>query len=524
MFESLNPLFDRFGGARRVLTLGVGVLAIGLIVVVSRWATRPALVPVVAAVPLEQVDGITRRLTQEGVTWELGRGGTDVMVKEIDLPKARVALAKDGMPSAGRPGMEIFDKPAYAMTDFTQRINYRRALEGELERTIGQMRGVASAKVHLAIHETSTFRRSDSPSRASVVLGIRGNEGPSIDVVRGIAQMVASSVDGLAAEHVTVNDDAGRLLSKPVDATATGLSSRQLEQQQEIEELYRSKAADMVDQVVGIGNGKVAVTAAVNFDRLERTTQTVDPERQVTATEQKAEIVPGAQGGAGSTNQAIQYENSRSTESFAQAVGSVQRLNVSVLVNDRKIGTGDSARYEPRTSAELARLDTLVKSAVGFDSARGDRVTVVGVPFARPEVIPEVAPPAPTIIEKIQVNQPLILNVGALVMAFVIGFMALRSMRAPAGVPALAAAGAASAALAAGSYQQGALPQPDRFDYAALPSGPQQEVHDASRVIQMTPELAALQANQETKHRVTNTVDQQPEVAAKLIRAWMKEA
>ncbi|MCC6316063.1 MAG: flagellar M-ring protein FliF [Gemmatimonadaceae bacterium] len=522
MFESLNPLFDRLGGVRRAMTLGVGVLAIGLIVVVSRWATRPALVPVVAGVPLEQVDGVTRRLTQEGVTWELGRGGTDVMVKEIDLARARVALAKDGMPSAGRPGMEIFDKPAYAMTDFTQRINYRRALEGELERTIGQMRGIAGAQVHLAIHETSTFRRSDTPSEASVVLRLRSNEEPSPDVVRGIAQMVASSVDGLDAEHVTVNDDAGRLLSRPVDASATGLSSRQLELQREIEEHFRTKAAEMVNQVVGTGNGKVAVTASVNFDRLERTTQTVDPERQVTATEQKAEIVPGAQGGAGSTNQAIQYENSRSTESFAQAVGSVQRLNVSVLVNDRLIGTGDSARSEPRSVAELARLDTLVRSAVGYDSTRGDRITVVSVPFARPEVVAEPAPPAPTLIERVQVNQGLILNSGALVFAFVIGFMALRSMRAPANATALAAATGAAALPTGAGYAPAAIAAPERFDYAALPSGP--EVHDGPRSMTMTPELAALQANQETKHRVATTVDQQPEVAAKLIRAWMKEA
>jgi flagellar M-ring protein FliF len=163
-----------------------------------------------------------------------------------------------------------------------------------------------------------------------------------------------------------------------------------------------------------------------------------------------------------------------------------------------------------------------VKSAVGFDSVRGDRVTVVGVPFARPEVIPEEPVLAPTMIEKVRVNQPLILNVGALVMAFVIGFMALRSMRTT--TPQLAAAGAGTEALAAGPGYQAALPQAERFDFTALPSGPSQEVHDGSRVVQMTPELAALQANQETKHRVTNTVDQQPEVAAKLIRAWMKEA
>ena len=522
MLESLNALFDRFGGGRRVATLGVGLLAVALIVAVSRWATRPALVPLVSSAPLASVDGITRRLTQEGVTWALARGGTDVMVAEADLPRARVALAKDGMPSSGRPGMEIFDKPAYAMTDFTQRINYRRALEGELERTIGQMRGVAGAQVHLAIHETSTFRRGDTPSEANVVLRLQGSESPTSDVVRGIAQMVASSVDGLDAEHVTVNDDDGRLLSRPLDDSAAGLSSRQLDMQREIEDHFRSKADDMVNQIVGRGNGRVEVTASVNFDRLERQTQTVDPDRQVTATEQKAEIVPGAQGGAGSTNQAIQYENSRSTESFAQAIGSVRRLAVSVLVNDRQLGTGDSVRYERRTPEELARIDTLVRSAVGFDSARGDRITVVSVQFARPAKVADVPVVAPTLLQKVQSNQAIILNAAALVFAFMIGFLALKSMRAPAVSSALAAAGGSGGAALSAGAGYAALSAPERYEMA-LTSGASAPVADHSRLLTMTPELAALQANQETKHRVTSTVEQQPEVAAKLVRAWMKE-
>src|SRR5207237_3655917 len=112
---------------------------------------------------------MTDRLDQAGVKYKLERGGADVLVAATDLAKARVALARGGMPNAGRPGLELFDQPSWGMTDFTQRINYRRALEGELERTIGKIRDVQSAEVHLALNETSSFRQAEKPGRASVV-------------------------------------------------------------------------------------------------------------------------------------------------------------------------------------------------------------------------------------------------------------------------------------------------------------------------------------------------------------------
>ena len=533
MLDSLDPLFARVGGARRAATLGVGVLAIALIFGVSRWASKPTMVPIVSGAPLETVDPVTQRLTQEAIPWELGRGGADVLVAAADLPRARVALAKDGVATSGsgsRRGLEIFDDPAYTMTDFTQRINYRRGLEGELERTIGQMRGVAAAKVHLAIQETSTFRRADTKSTASVTLTLRGNEEPGADVVRGVAQLVASSVGmGLDAEHVSVLDGSGRLLTRPADETPTGLTSKQLEVQRDLEQHLQKKAAELVTQVVGVENARVEVTAAMNFDRLERTTSTVDPSRQVTATEQKSEIVPGAQGGAAASQQAIKYDNSTSTESFAQSVGTLKRLTVSVLVNERLVGQGDSAQFQARDPVELARLDTLVRTAVGFDSARGDVVNIVSVQFPRPVATPEPVDAGPTLLQSVQSNQGMIVNAVALIMAFVIGFLALKAIKAPVakatGTAALAAAGA-GAALPAGVTMRDeaayALPPASRYDGGASRGG-SHELSDDDRHVQMTPELAALQANQETKNRVIATVDQQPEIATKMIRAWMKE-
>lgn len=516
MPDGLRDLIDRLGGWRRIATLGVGLGAIALIVGVSRWATAPAYVPLFNAISLEESAKITDGLTQAGIVFRLERGGADVLVAAQDLARARVAVAKDGsLPNAGRPGLELFDQPAYAMTDFTQRINYRRALEGELERTIGKMRGIESAQVHLAIHETSTFRSAATPATASVVLKLKNGEDPPADVVRGISQLVASSVDRLESENVTVVDDSGRLLSTPADRNSVaGLTSRQLEVQTEMEDHYRLKAEEIVGQVVGRGNARVQVAASMNFDRVERTTQVMDPDKQVTATEQKAEIVPGAQGGAGSSNQAITYENSKSTEVFAPAAGTVKRITVAVLVNDKQTGTGDSARFEKRSVEEIARLDTLVRNAVGFDSARGDQVSVVSVPFAVPALPEAPVEVPPTVLQKVQQNQTLILNASALLFAFVIGFMSLKSLRAstkPGEQPALSASA------------QMHLPSIERFDASALHPG-DSSVEDPSRAVKMLPELAALQANQETKQRVATTVEKQPEIATKMMKAWLKEA
>jgi flagellar M-ring protein FliF len=502
MADGMNDLVLRAGGMRRILTVLVGAGAVAMVLGVSKWASAPTWVPVVSGAPLESTGSITDQLDQAGIPYRLDRGGLDISVSATDVARARVALARSGIPSSGRPGMEIFDKPAYAMTDFTQRINYRRALEGELERTIGKMENVESAKVHLAMHETSSFRANSTPREASVVLKLRNGEAPATDVVRGIAQLIASSVDGLESDNVSVLDDNGRLLSAAGEpSSSAGLTTRQLAVQLDIEEHLRQKAEEIVSQVVGRGNARVQVAATVNFDRIQRTVESVDPEKQVTSTEQKAEIVPGAQGGAGSSNMATTYENSRSTETFAPAIGSLKRLTVAVLVNAT---SGTAAAPATRNVEELARIDTLVRSAVGYDSLRGDRVSVVSIPFvvpAPPVVVPEVPV---TMMETVRDNQSLIVRVGAVVLAFVLGFITLRATK-------------SAAVVNHGTESLPAAPSNPR-SIGAAPAATSEPPPP-----RMLPEIAAMQANQETKNRVGATVSQQPEVAAKLVRAWMRE-
>jgi flagellar M-ring protein FliF len=495
MSDLPQQLLDRLGGARRAMTLAVGVLAIGLIYGVSKWATAPEWVPLLSGLSIESVGAVTDKLDQAGIKYRLERAGSDVSVAAGDLARARVTIARDGLPTAGRPGLELFDQPSWSMTDFTQRINYRRALEGELERTIGKMRGVESAQVHLAMHETSSFRSANTPIEASVVLKVR-DQTPPREVVEGIQHLVASSVDGLESERVTIVDDSGRLLSSPNDpGSAAGLSSRQIGVQREVEGYLETRAEDLVGQIVGRGNARVQVAASVNFDRVERTTQTMDPDKQVTQQEQKAEIVPGTQGGAGSTNQATTYENSKSIETFSNAMGSLRRLSVAVLVNEKNTGTAEKPVFVPRTPEELTRIETLVRTAVGFDSTRGDVVSVVSVPFTMPAPAPADPVTKTTVLTKVREYEKPVLNVLALALAFVIALLALRSLRAP--VEATAAA--AQPALAAAP--------------AAAPGG------ELPRVIQER----AIPAPVAMRERVVASVEEQPDVAARLLKSWMKE-
>ncbi len=489
MPDSIASLFDRVGGPRRALVIVVGIAAAALIFGVAQWAGAPTWVPAFTGVPLESVTQMTDKLDQASVKYRLERGGADIMVAATDLAKARVALAKGGIPSTGRPGMELFDQPSWGMTDFTQRINYRRALEGELERVVGKMRGVDGAQVHLVMHETDGFAAPERPTEASVVLKLKGEV--DLEVVKGIAHLVASSVDGLTSDHVTIVDDTGRMLSEGEETSSiTGLTSRQLGMEREYEDYLRSKAEKIVAQIVGSSNLRIQVSAAMSFDRIERTTASVDPDKQVVAAEQKAQIVPGAQGGAGQNNTATTYENTRSTESFVAAPGAVKRLTVAVLVADHAPAVGSKAAATPRSASELEQIKTLVRSAVGADSTRGDVVSVASVTFASTAVAAAEAQKM-DLTRVVETAQRPVLGLLALVLIIVVMMVSLRSLK---------PREAQNASLLA-------LPRADQtMPIAATPSSP-----------------LALPTNT-VRDRVASSIEQQPDTAARVVRAWLKEA
>lgn len=526
MADAIQDMLDRIGGRQRAMLLMVGVGVAAVVFGVSKWATQPDWVPAFTNQPIATVGQMTDKLSAAGIGFKLDRGGSDILVSANDVARARVELAKDGLPSAGRPGMELFDQPSWGMTDFTQRINYRRALEGELERTIGKMTGVQSAQVHLALHEQATFRSQDKPANASVVLKT-GGAPPGQDVVQGIAHLVASSVDGITADHVTVLDDSGRMLSTPDDGSMASLTNAQLATQREVEGYLQSKAEGMVDDIVGAGNARVRVSANLNFDKIERQSELVDPDKQATSTEQRYEITPGAQGGAASSNVAMSYDNSKITENFSGAIGNIKKLSVAVLINDRMIpppaNAGPDAKptYVPRTPEEIARIESLISGAVGADSTRGDVVTVVATHFdATPIPTAEKDAPQSMIATVQQFEKPGIslLAIVALLIVAMMLIKAIKSLPAPSNRAA---------------YAPLALPGPggthsNHFTSSAVDTAnaisSSAHQHQAYAPAPIIAEPLAFPEQNQTRGRVAATIAAKPDVSTRVVRAWLKEA
>jgi flagellar M-ring protein FliF len=266
-----------------------------------------------------------------------------------------------------------------------------------------------------------------------------------------------------------------------------------------VEKYLEHKAEDLISQLVGPNNSRVRVSASLNFDKIERTTQAIDPEKQALASEQKTEITPGQQGGAAQTNVANSYENTKSTEVFSGAIGNVKRVTVAVLVNDKRVpssGPKDTIpRFQTRTPEELARIEMLVRSALGVDSTRGDAVSVVSLPFDQPKITVAPLPPVDFGTRVEQYQRPIVTGV-AILLAFALAMFTMSSLK---------SRGASSLAF------PGAL---------AMSSA---HILPAPRAIPASPKFVFPQANTEIRDKVVSTVSANPDSAARLVKSWIKD-
>lgn len=389
MADAFAGTLSRFGGGPRAATVLVGLGAVAAIWGFVHWGMSPRYVPIASGLPIERVGEATQRLEEAGIDFELARGGQMITVPDRLAAEARVLLAQEGLTgTTNAPGFEIFDKPSWGMTDFTQRVNYRRALEGELQRTLTNMRGVQSAEVHLALREASFLASSDETGEASVVIRLNSGATPDGAFVEGVQSLVASAVEGLTESKVSVLDDRGRLLSTADAGTGIGRSSAQLKVRRQTEQYLEGKAQAIVARVVGPGNVTVRVAAELNFDQIDRTIQAVDPDQQILVREDRAEITPGnEEQGAGSITTNSEYETTRSIETFSSGSGKIERLSVAVVVSERRVEQDDGTfQFVARTPEELLEVETLVRHAVGLSTARGDEITVVSSRLEPPVV------------------------------------------------------------------------------------------------------------------------------------------
>jgi flagellar M-ring protein FliF len=358
------------GGTRKAFLFGGIVVTLALVWAVGRWASAPVYVTLYRDLDFKDAAEINESLQSSSIPNRLGAGGTEVLVPASEVARARVALAKDGHAMGGRPGLELFDKPGWGMTDFAQRVTYQRALEGELARTIGAIRGVQRVQVHLALPAPSPLRRLEQNASASVLLTLEQNMVLSPETIQGITFMVASSVEQLSAENVAVMDDGGRLLSMPDGpGSESGAATRQVEMQRGMEELLLGKIQDLLEPVLGAGRVHAEVSVQLSFDKVDRTEESFAPMSTDAEAGADAGFVP-AEGGA-----------ARSLERREGAVGTITRLTAAVLVDEKALASGDGSGTGTSTLT-LDQVQGMVRDAIGIDDARGDRVTVAAVPFA----------------------------------------------------------------------------------------------------------------------------------------------
>src|SRR3989454_6296612 len=385
--------------ARRIVLATTSVGSLVVVLALAWWVQRPLYRPLFTNVAEQDASAIVEALRHEKVPFRLEDGGRAILVPAERLYELRLALASRGLPEGGGVGFELYDRQTLGQTDFLQRLNYQRALQGELGRTISRLGGVESARVHLALPERSLFVGEDRRPSASVVVTLAPGRALSAAQIDGIVHLVAASVEGLAADGVTVVDAGGRMLTTDRRGGETvGASSTALEMQASIERQLADRVESMLAAVVGRDKAVARVAATLEVARVERTEETYDSARTALRTQRTTrEQTTGARTGGGAPDPAAvnepegarterrdesqSYEVSKVVSHTVAPAGVVKQLSVAVLIDGTYTGAGAARKFTPRPAEEVARLKELVKNAVGFSEARGDRIEMTSVPF-----------------------------------------------------------------------------------------------------------------------------------------------
>jgi flagellar M-ring protein FliF len=414
MFDKFLETLKRIGLGKIVTTVLLATISGMILLFLARTMNSSSLSMLASNLDPKDAAEIVSKLEGMSVEYEVNRDGTQLMVASDALARVRMALAQDGLLSGVHAqGYELFDKgDSLGTTAFTQDINYIRALEGELVRSILTLRIISAARVHIVLPKRDPFQREQRNPTASVVIKTRGTLSQGSEVIASIQQLVAAAVPGLEPMRVSVIDNNGKLLAKSVDGSATNATGNLNEQRLALEEKLSHTIESLVENTVGYGKARAQVYVDLNMDRTTESSEIYDPNTQVvrssqTITDASSETqvdsqgvsvrntVPTPGGGTGGTqqNQAqnkanknqeiINYEISKTIRQYAKESGAIKRISIAVMVDGihEKDAKGTDI-YRARPQEDLDKIKELVKTALGFSADRGDEIQVLNMPFA----------------------------------------------------------------------------------------------------------------------------------------------
>ena len=519
--------------------VAVTAALIGFFAFVIMRVTTPQMTTLFTDLSTEDSSAIIKELERQAIPFELRNDGAAIMVPKDKVTRLRMKLAEGGMPKGGGVGYEIFDKSdALGTTSFVQNINHLRALEGELARTIRAIDRVQAARVHLVLPEKPLFSRETPEPSASIVLRVRG--ALEQQQIRAIRHVVASAVNGLKPQRVSIVDEAGQLLADGAQSDADAAVGD--ERRAAFEKRMRKQVEDIVSSVVCAGRARVQLSADFDYNKITQTSDKFDPEGRVlrsTQTREESSLtadnsgqvtvaneLPGSQNQDNAARARDQskkseetnnYEISRTTKTEVTEAGRVNRISVAVLVDGAyaKNEKGEMV-YQDRTKEQLDRIAALVRSAIGFDQKRGDQVEVVNLRFAEPPASQPISEPTGLLgmLQFTKDDVMYVIELGVMMMlGLVVLFMVVRPLvkrivaadaipsLAGGGLPALAEAHAESA---------GATGQ------ALIPSG--------SGTAQLI-DVAQIQGqvHAQAVHRVGELAERNPNETVSIVRQWLSE-
>ncbi len=547
MIQQIRKLAASLTPRQRWSILAAAVLVAAGLWGFARWRTESAFRPLYTGLEPEDAGAVVGKLKQANVEYRLGENGTAVLVPQDRLAELRLQMAVDGLPKTGRLGFEIFDQTNFGLTDFAEHVNYRRALEGELERSLAHLAEVEQARVHLTFPKDSVFLEARQPAKASVMLRLRSGTRLSPQSVQAICHLTASAVEGLAPEAVSVLDTRGNLLNRPRPAGEDeGLvpSEAALDYRRQIERDLTLKVRATLEPLLGSERFQATVAVDCDLTSGEHSEELFDPARSVMLTSQRSEDttagtstagVPGTASnlprppagslvgrtGMSRRTENITYQSSRTVRRTRQPQGEVRRVSVAVLVDQDLQWEGAPPHQRrvlvPPPPAKLQAIRDLVAGAVNFQAARGDQIVVESLPFdatlraAPPRADPPVAPGAPWLV-----NRRLVLLGGAavlilLALAGAVWYLGRRGRRAQP---------SASVPTALPQAPSGSpLEQAESQIAAQVADGRELAELEILRSIKM-PENTTKKAEVLSKH-LRETITKDPDPAVTVLRGWL---
>lgn len=408
-----REFFKNLGPTKRLAVISVSLIAVVTLMTMAFMVSGKDYVPLFSNIPADQVSTVIAKLNEKNIPFTLQDSGKTIAVPKDLLHSTQMTMMSEiGSPKMGNIGLEIFDKQDFGVNSYAQKVNYQRALQGELMRAINTLSAVKQSKVILAMPNKKTFLEEGNKASASVVVELHQGKELSQDQIRGIRYLVANAVEGMDADRVTVLDERGKILTKQYDGTTAG-SSELMELKEKVEAELEQRIEQMLSKVVGHAKVVAQVDATLNHRIISSVEESVDPEKTAIRSQQSEEEsldgsrvnpagvpgsranIPGAEDAAGTVGfrqdvkkeiKTTNYEVPKTVRNIKESAGNLERLSVAVVVDGVRItttkedGTVDS-KWNPRSAEELKKYEELVKNAIGFSSSRGDSVRIENIEF-----------------------------------------------------------------------------------------------------------------------------------------------